>query len=79
MRVNVCVYARTHTHCTNGVLGCQPRSRDETPGGLEEYRGGCVTHKFTRKIIHIYMYLCICTHKYIQVCMHLYLHVDTNI
>jgi len=28
----VCVYARTHTHCTDGVLGCDPRGREETPG-----------------------------------------------
>ena len=31
----VCVYAHTHTHCTDGVLGCEPRSRNETPGLLE--------------------------------------------
>jgi len=34
----VCVYARTHTHCTDGVLNCEPRSRDETPGDPEESR-----------------------------------------
>ena len=27
-----CVYTHTHTH-TAQVLGCEPRSRDETPGG----------------------------------------------
>jgi len=33
----VCVYTHTHnTHCTGGVLGCEPRSWDETPGGPEE-------------------------------------------
>jgi len=28
-----CVYTHTvtHTHCTYGVLGCEPRGRDETP------------------------------------------------
>jgi len=36
MGVCVCVYARTHIHCTDGVLGCEPRSVDETPGGPEE-------------------------------------------
>ena len=36
MRVYVCVYAHTHTRCTYGVLGCEPRSRDETPGGPKE-------------------------------------------
>jgi len=29
----VCGYAHTHTHCTGGVLGCERRGRDETPGG----------------------------------------------
>ena len=38
MRVGVCVYAHTHTHCTDGVLECEPRSRDETPSGPEESR-----------------------------------------
>jgi len=33
MWVYVCVYAQTHTHCTYGVLVCEPRGRDETPGG----------------------------------------------
>ena len=32
-----CVYTHTHTH-TAQVLGCEPRSRDETPGGPEESR-----------------------------------------
>ena len=32
MWVCVGVYAHTHTHYTDGVLGCEPRSRDETPG-----------------------------------------------
>jgi len=32
-----CVYTHTHTH-TAQVLGCESRSRDETPGGLEESR-----------------------------------------
>ena len=33
--VSVCI--RTHTHAAQ-VLGCEPRSRDETPGGPEESR-----------------------------------------
>ena len=33
--VSVCI--RTHTR-TAQVLGCEPRSRDETPGGPEESR-----------------------------------------
>ena len=32
-----CVYTHTHTH-TAQVLGCEPRSRDETPGWPEESR-----------------------------------------
>jgi len=24
----VCVHAHTHTHCTDGVLDCEPKSRD---------------------------------------------------
>jgi len=38
MWVYVRVYAHTHTHCIDGLLGCKPRSRDETPGGPEESR-----------------------------------------
>ena len=34
MRVCVCVYA----HYTDGVLGCEPRVRDGTPGGPKESR-----------------------------------------
>ena len=32
-----CVYTHTHTHTTE-VLGCESRSRDETPGRPEESR-----------------------------------------
>ena len=32
-----CVYTHTHTH-TAQMLGCEPRIRDETPGGPEESR-----------------------------------------
>jgi len=31
--VYVGVRTHTHTHFTDGVLGCEPRSWDETPGG----------------------------------------------
>jgi len=54
----VCVYARTHTHCTDRVLGCELRNQDETPGGPEE----------SRWIKSRYTYICICvqsTHVYI--------------
>jgi len=33
---SVCVYAHTHTQYTDGVLGYEPRSRDEIPGGPEK-------------------------------------------
>jgi len=49
MWVYVCVYAHLHTHCTDEVLGCEPRSRDETPGGPEE-------SKWT-KSRHIYIFV----------------------
>jgi len=32
------LYASTHTHCTYGVLECEPRDRDETPEGPKESR-----------------------------------------
>jgi len=38
---SVCVYECVHTHIhthTAQVLGCEPRSRDETPRGPEESR-----------------------------------------
>jgi len=49
--VCVCVYARTHTHCTDGVLGCEPRSRDETHGGPEESRWTKSQHTYIRKCV----------------------------
>jgi len=48
--VHVCVYAHTYTHCTDGVLGCEPRSRDETPGGPEE-------SEWTNLGIYIFVYV----------------------
>ena len=46
----VCVYTHTlaHTHCTYGVLGCEPRSRDETPGGPEKSRWTKSRHTYIR-------------------------------
>jgi len=55
--VYLCVYAHTHTHCTYGVLSCEPRGRDETPGGPEESR-----------LTSVYMYSSMCT-KYTCVCI----------
>ena len=59
MWVYVCVYAHTHTHCTDGVLGCEPRSRDETPGGPEESRWTKSGHTYIRICVqstHVYVY-----------------------
>ena len=36
VRVSVCLRTDTHTACR--VLGCKPRSRDETPGEPDESR-----------------------------------------
>jgi len=57
--VGVCVCTRTHTHCTDGVLGCEPRSRYETPGGPEESRWTKSRHTYIRicvQITHVYVY-----------------------
>jgi len=59
MWVYVCVYAHTHTHCTDGVLACEHRSRDETPGGSEE--SGWTKSRYIHMRIrvqstHVYVY-----------------------
>ena len=59
MCVCVCVYAHTHTHCTDVVLGCEPRSRDETPGGPEKSRWTKSRHSYIRMCVqstHVYIY-----------------------
>jgi len=48
--VYVHVYAYTHTHCTDWMFGCEPRSRDETPRGPEE-------SGWTKFSIHIFVYV----------------------
>jgi len=50
MWVYVCVYEHTHTHCTDGLYRCDPRSQDETPGCPEE-------SKWTKSQ---HTYICIC-------------------
>ena len=53
-----CVYTHTHTH-TAQVLGCEPRSRDETPGGPEESRWTKSRHTYIRVCVqstHVYIY-----------------------
>jgi len=58
MWVYVGVYAHTHTHFTDGVLGCEPRSRDETLEGPEE--------SGLTKSRHIYIRVCVqSTHVYV--------------
>ena len=55
----VCVYAHTYTHCTDGVLGCEPRSRDKTPGGPEESRWTISRNTCIRICVHsthVYIY-----------------------
>ena len=55
----VCVYAHTHTHCTDWVLGCEPRSRDETPGGPEESRWTKSRHTYIRICVkYTCVYIC---------------------
>ena len=57
--VGVCVYARTHTHYTDGVLGCEPRSRDETPRGPKKSRWTESRHTYIRICVqstHVYIY-----------------------
>jgi len=55
----MCVYVRTHTHTARGVLGCEPRGRDETPGGPEESRWTTSRHVCIRICVqstHVYTY-----------------------
>ena len=56
----VLVYAHIHTHCTDGVLGCEPRSRDETPEGPEESRWTKSRYTYIRirvQSTHVYIYV----------------------
>ena len=57
--VRVCIRTHTHIHCTDGVLGYEPRSRDETPGGPEESRWTKSRHKYIRICVqstHVHVY-----------------------
>jgi len=49
----MCVYTHTHTQCTDGVLGCEPRGRDETPAS-----GGPKESRWTYISAYIYLYMC---------------------
>jgi len=51
--------AHTHTHCTYGVLRCEPRGQDETPGGPEEFRWTKSRHiciRIRAQSTHVYVY-----------------------
>ena len=55
--VYVCI--RTHTHGTDGVLSCEPSSRDETPTEPEESRQTKSRHAYIRICVqstHVYVY-----------------------
>ena len=52
----MCVYTHTHTYCTDGVLGCEPRSHDKTLEGFEESRWT----KFQHTYILVYVTKCTC-------------------
>ena len=57
--VFVCIRTHTHTHCTGGVLGCEPRSRDERPGGPEESSWTKSRYTYIRICVqstHMYIY-----------------------
>ena len=59
MWVYVGVYAHTHTHYTDVVLGREPRSRDETPGVPEESGWTKFRHLYIRICVqstHVYVY-----------------------
>ena len=50
---------RGDTYCTDGVLGCEPRSRDETPGGPGKSRWTKSWHTCIRICVqstHVYVY-----------------------
>jgi len=62
MGVCVCVYTHTHTHTAHKVLGCEPRSRDETPGGPEESRWTKFWHTYIRMYVQS-THLCVCAKR----------------
>jgi len=52
--VYVCVYVHTRTQCTRGTQ-CEPRGRDETPGGPEESSWHICIRICVQKA-HVYIY-----------------------
>jgi len=58
--VCMCVYAHIHTHCTWGTR-CEPKGRDEAPGGHEESRWTKSRHTCIHMCVqstHVYVYIC---------------------
>ena len=54
-----CVYTHTHAHTARGVLGCEPRGRDETLGGPEGSK--CTNSRHKCISVHVYkVHMCIC-------------------
>jgi len=57
--VCVCLFTHIHTHTAQiRVLGCEPRSWDETPGGPEESRWIKSQHTYIRTCVqstHVYV------------------------
>jgi len=61
MWVCVCIYAYTHwhTHCSDRVVGCELRGRDEIPGEPEESRWTKSRHiciRISVQSTHVYVY-----------------------
>jgi len=61
MWVYVCVYARTHTHCTDGVLGVSPgvgMKHLEGPKNLDGLNLGIhiFVYVYTVQSTHVYVY-----------------------
>jgi len=53
----MCIYSHAHTHCTYGVLGCEPRGRDEIPGGPEESKSMKLSEwMYSYKSTHVYVH-----------------------
>jgi len=58
--VCVCAYARAHTHTVYGELGCEPKSRDETPEKPEESRWTESRHICIRICVQsMHVYICV--------------------
>ena len=52
------VYIYAHTHTSRGVLRCESRGLDETPGGPEESRWTKSRHTYVRVCFQVHMCMC---------------------